>query len=105
MQLSNKFSIGDKIVIASHNEGKINEFKTLLAAYNLKITNLSDLEFMMLKRRGRTFQENSLIKVKSVPDNYLAISDDSGLCVIVLEESQEYFRQDFKKNVVDGLRQ
>ena len=81
MQLSNKFSIGDTIVIASHNEGKINEFKTLLAAYNLRIITSRDLEIQDVEETGNTFQENSLIKVKSIPDNYIAISDDSGLCV------------------------
>ena len=43
MQLSNKFCRGDKIVIASHNEGKIEEFKTLLADYNLQIKTSNDL--------------------------------------------------------------
>ena len=43
MRLRNKFYRGDKIVIASHNEGKINEFKTLLADYNLQIITSNDI--------------------------------------------------------------
>jgi len=97
MQLSNKFSSGDKIVIASHNEGKINEFKTLLAEYNLKILTSLDLGILDVKETGRTFQENSLIKVKSVPDNYLAISDDSGLCVNSLGGKPGIFSSRFQK--------
>ena len=97
MQLSNKFNRGDKIVIASHNEGKINEFKTLLAAYNLRIITSHDLEIQDVEETGSTFQENSLIKVKSIPDNYLAISDDSGLCVDSLGGKPGVFSSRFQK--------
>ena len=97
MQLSNKFNRGDKIVIASHNDGKIKEFKTLLAAYNLKIVTSRDLGIQDVEETGRTFQENSLIKVKSIPDNYLAISDDSGLCVNSLEGKPGIFSSRFQK--------
>ena len=97
MQLSNKFSIGDTIVIASHNEGKINEFKTLLAAYNLRIITSRDLEIQDVEETGNTFQENSLIKVKSIPDNYIAISDDSGLCVNSLGGKPGIFSSRFQK--------
>ena len=97
MQLSNKFHRGDQIVIASHNEGKINEFKTLLAAYNLKIVTSRDLGIQDVKETGKTFQENSLIKVKSIPDNYLAISDDSGLCVNSLGGRPGIFSSRFQK--------
>tara|TARA_B100000242_G_scaffold214037_1_gene155972 strand:- start:105 stop:716 length:612 start_codon:yes stop_codon:yes gene_type:complete len=97
MQLSNKFGSGDQIVIASHNEGKINEFKTLLSAYNLKIITSRDLGIQDVEETGRTFQENSLIKVKSIPDNYLAISDDSGLCVNGLGGKPGIFSSRFQK--------
>ena len=97
MQLISKFSSGDKVVIASHNEGKINEFKTLLAAYNLKIVTSRDLGIKDVKETGKTFQENSLIKVKSIPDNYLAISDDSGLCVNSLGGRPGIFSSRFQK--------
>ena len=98
MQLISKFSSGDKVVIASHNEGKINEFKTLLAAYNLKIVTSRDLGIQDVKETGKTFQENSLIKVKSIPDNYVAISDDSGLSVNSLGGSPGIYSSRFQKN-------
>ena len=97
MQLSNKFYRGDKIVIASHNNGKINEFKTLLEDYNLQIITSSDLGIKDVKETGSSFRENSLIKVRSVPDKYVAISDDSGLSVSGLGGNPGIYSSRFQK--------
>ena len=97
MQLRNKFYRGDKIVIASHNEGKINEFKTLLADYNLKIITSNDVGIKDVKETGASFQENSLIKVKSIPDKYIAISDDSGLSINSLGGKPGIYSSRFQK--------
>ena len=98
MQLRNKFYRGDKIVIASHNEGKINEFKTLLADYNLQIITSNDIGIKDVKETGKSFQENSLIKVKSIPDKYIAISDDSGLSVSGLGGKPGIYSSRFQKS-------
>ena len=102
MQLGSKFYRGDKIVIASHNEGKINEFKTLLADYNFQIVTSNDVGIKNVKETGKSFQENSLIKVKSIPDKYIAISDDSGLSVNSLGGKPGIYSSRFQKN---GLKQ
>lgn len=98
MQLSNKFCRGDKIVIASHNEGKIKEFKTLLADYNLQIITSNDIGIKDVKETGKSFQENSLLKVKSIPDKYIAISDDSGLSVSGLGGKPGIYSSRFQKS-------
>ena len=97
MQLKNKFYRGDKIVIASHNEGKINEFKTLLADYNFQIVTSNDVGIKNVKETGKSFQENSLIKVKSIPDKYIAISDDSGLSINSLGGKPGIYSSRFQK--------
>ncbi len=97
MQLSNKFCRGDKIVIASHNEGKINEFRTLLADYNLQIITSNDIGIKDVKETGKSFQENSLIKVKSIPEKYIAMSDDSGLSVTSLGGKPGIYSSRFQK--------
>ena len=97
MQLSSKFYRGDKIVIASHNEGKIKEFKTLLSDYNLQIMTSNDVGIKDVKETGRSFQENSLIKVKSIPDKYIAISDDSGLSINSLGGKPGIYSSRFQK--------
>ena len=97
MQLSNKFCRGDKIVIASHNKGKIKEFKTLLADYNLQIITSNDIGIKDVKETGKSFQENSLIKVKSIPEKYIAMSDDSGLSVTSLGGKPGIYSSRFQK--------
>ena len=97
MQLSNKFCRGDKIVIASHNEGKINEFRTLLADYDLQIITSNDIGIKDVNETGKSFQENSLIKVKSIPEKYIAISDDSGLSVTSLGGKPGIYSSRFQK--------
>ena len=97
MQLSNKFCRGDKIVIASHNEGKINEFRTLLADYNLQIMTSNDIGIKDVNETGKSFQENSLIKVKSIPEKYIAMSDDSGLSVTSLGGKPGIYSSRFQK--------
>ena len=97
MQLNKeKIQKGDTIVIASHNQGKINEFKTLLSAYKLKIITSSDLGIKDVEETGKTFQENALIKVKSIPDDLIGISDDSGLCVSNLDNRPGIYSSRFQ---------
>jgi len=98
MQLNKeKIQKGDTIVIASHNQGKINEFKTLLSAYKLKIITSSDLGIKDVEETGKTFKENALIKVKSIPDDLIGISDDSGLCVSNLDNRPGIYSSRFQK--------
>ena len=73
------------LVIASHNLGKIHEFKSLLSPYNINIKSSSDLAISDVDEIGKTFEENAIIKVKSVPKNLFTLADDSGLCVNALE--------------------
>ena len=93
----NKVNQNDILVIASHNKGKIIEFKTLLSKFNFKIITSSDLNIQDVKETGFTFKENSILKVKSIPDEYVAISDDSGLCVKSLKDKPGIFSSRYQK--------
>jgi len=71
------------IVLASNNKHKIKEFKEMLPEYN--ILSLSDINYTEeIEETGKTFEENSLIKAKTIHDylknDYIVIADDSGLC-------------------------
>lgn len=74
----------NKIVIASNNQGKIEEIKKIFNKYNIKIFSLKDLNIDMdIEETGQTFEENAYIKAKVIYDllKIPTIADDSGLCV------------------------
>jgi len=98
MQSSNKqIKKNDLLVVASHNEGKIIEFKTLLSKFKIKILTSRDLNIQDVKETGTSFKENSILKVNSIPNKYIAISDDSGLCVKNLDNKPGIFSSRYQK--------
>lgn len=72
-----------KIVVASHNTGKIKEIKNLLKPFKFKVYSALDFKIKEPKETGKTFIENSIIKAKVVSQksNCIALADDSGLCI------------------------
>ena len=71
------------IVIASHNEGKVREIRSLLDPHGYKIISAKKLRINEPIENGTTFSENSLIKSKNAAkkSGLVALADDSGLCV------------------------
>jgi len=75
-----------KIVIATHNLGKLAEMQRLLAPFGLECVSAGDLGLAEPKETGTTFIENALIKARfaAVASGLPALADDSGLCVQAL---------------------
>lgn len=77
-----------KIVLASRNEKKIKELRTLLAQSLPQIEVLSlDAVGMTgeIEETGTTFEENALIKARAAAaSGYIGVGDDSGLSVEAL---------------------
>ena len=78
-----------KIVLASRNQKKINELRTLLSkeGLDIDILSLDDIGYYGdIEENGNSFEENAIIKA-SVPASlgYIGIADDSGLCVDALD--------------------
>jgi XTP/dITP diphosphohydrolase len=75
-----------KIIVASHNPGKINEFHTLLANSGIHIIPQSEYGVDEAEETGLTFIENALIKARhaSLLTGLPSIADDSGLTVDAL---------------------
>ena len=71
-----------KLVIASHNKGKITEIKDLLEPLDIQILSAYDFDIEEPEENGLTFEENSLIKSTFVTQHtgLPSISDDSGIC-------------------------
>lgn len=76
-----------KILVASHNPGKISEISSLLDSVGIEPILPDKLLINEPDECGSSFQENSLIKAKhyALSANIPAISDDSGLCVGALQ--------------------
>lgn len=77
------------IVVASGNQGKINEFKEMLEPEGYTVKSLSDFPDMPeVEETGTTFNDNAIIKAQAVTDRYgiTAISDDSGLEIDALDK-------------------
>ena len=72
----------DKIVIASHNKGKVKEIKDLLEPLKIKVSSASDFNLKEPMEDGLSFEENSLIKSSYVCNKtgIPSLSDDSGIC-------------------------
>ena len=72
-----------KIVIASHNLGKIKEFKEMLEPLSYSVVGVEELglDVSGVIEDGDSFEENALIKAKYVYDllRIPVLSDDSGL--------------------------
>ena len=104
MHLSNYIIKDKKIVVATHNKGKVEEFRYLFSKYKINILTSEDLNVEDIEETGKTFEENSILKVKSISNDYLAVADDSGLCVKDLNQEPESFLQDMLTLVAGGSK-
>jgi XTP/dITP diphosphohydrolase len=74
-----------KLVIATHNPGKLKEIGALLAPYGMELVSAGELGLPEPEETGTTFRENALIKAHaSAASGFPALSDDSGLEVVAL---------------------
>jgi len=75
-----------KLVIASHNEGKVREIRTLLEPYGIEPVSAKELDLPEPEETGTTFIANAELKARSAADlsGLPALADDSGLCVDAL---------------------
>lgn len=77
---------GDRLVLASHNKGKLAEFQELFEPYGLELISAAELGLPEPDETGTSFAENARIKAHASAQGsgMLALSDDSGLCVEAL---------------------
>lgn len=75
-----------KIVVASHNEGKLREFADLMAPFGFEAKSAREFGLPEPDETGTTFEENAYIKAFAAAKatGLPALSDDSGLCIDAL---------------------
>ncbi|NNC35970.1 MAG: RdgB/HAM1 family non-canonical purine NTP pyrophosphatase [Acidimicrobiales bacterium] len=76
-----------KIVVASHNEGKVREIRDLLQPFGVETVSVAELDLPEPDETGVTFAENAELKAKAAADasGLIALSDDSGLAIDALD--------------------
>ena len=79
-------AIGPKLVIATHNEGKLREIRELLAPFGIECLSAAELDLPEPEETGVTFVDNAELKARASADlsGLPALADDSGLAVDAL---------------------
>ena len=75
-----------KLVIVSHNQGKVREILEMLAPYGIEPVSAADLDLPEPDETGTTFLANAELKALQAADltGLPSLADDSGLCVDAL---------------------
>lgn len=75
-----------RLVVASHNQGKVREIRALLQPFGIEPVSAAELDLPEPEETGTTFFANSELKARLAADlsGLPAISDDSGICVEAL---------------------
>lgn len=83
--MARKFD-GGKLVVASHNPGKVREIAALLAPFAIEVVSAGDLGLAEPDETGATFIANAELKALAAAkaSGLVALADDSGLAVDAL---------------------
>jgi len=81
-----RLSAGLRLVIATHNPGKLAEMRDLIAPHGIAVVSAGDLGLPEPEETGTTFRENARIKALAAAgtSGLPAFADDSGLAVDAL---------------------
>ena len=76
----------EKLVIASHNRGKVREIADLLAPFGVEVVSAGALGLPEPEETGRTFEANAILKARAAAEasGLPALADDSGLAITAL---------------------
>ena len=99
--LNNKISINkfkeNKLIVATHNSGKLLEIKNLLQNVGVDIYSSIEMGLPVPKETGSSFEENAYIKSSETTLNsgFASLSDDSGLIINALDGSPGIYSADW----------
>ena len=88
-----KLTRGTKLVVASHNAGKVREINALIAPFGLEAVSAGTLGLPEPDETGTMFASNARLKSRAAADasGLPALADDSGLCVAALDGAPGIF--------------
>jgi XTP/dITP diphosphohydrolase len=85
--MTKRLERGMRLVVASHNAGKVREINDLIAPFGLSAVSAGDLGLPEPEETGTTFRANAELKASAAAEaaKLPALSDDSGLEVKALD--------------------
>lgn len=88
---------GDKLVLATHNAGKVREIGALLAPFGVEVISAGELGFSEPEETEDSFAGNARIKAHfaASKSGLPALSDDSGLMVDALDGAPGVYTADW----------
>jgi XTP/dITP diphosphohydrolase len=86
LKLARKFG-SQRLVVASHNSGKVVEIRALLAPFAMEVVSAAALGLAEPEETGTSFVENAELKARAaaLAANLPSLADDSGLAVAALD--------------------
>jgi XTP/dITP diphosphohydrolase len=104
--------LSGRLVVASHNEGKVREIRALLGPYGVEPVSAAELDLPEPDEIGVSFIENADLKARQAADlsGLPALADDSGLCVEALGDRPGIFSarwaegEDGSRDFARGMR-
>lgn len=97
-----KLKRGDRMVLATHNPGKVVEMRELMDPYGVETISAGNLGVEGAEETGTTFEENAIIKARATAEatGYPSLSDDSGFCLAALGGSPGIYSARWAKDGV-----
>ena len=94
-----------KLLVASHNAGKISEIRDLCGPLGVEVTSAAELGLPEPEETGNTFEANAATKALAAAkaSGLIALSDDSGLVVDALDGAPGVYTADWA-TMEDGSR-
>lgn len=77
----------EKLVIASHNQGKIDEIREMLKPFGVEVVSAAELDLPDVEETATSFEGNAKLKATELAklSGLPCLADDSGLCVDALD--------------------
>lgn len=88
---------GDRLLVATHNKGKLEEISALLEPYGVSVIGAADMDLPEPVEDGTTFVENARIKAHAAAQTtgLPALSDDSGIEIDALDGAPGVYTADW----------
>ena len=88
---------GSELLVATHNQGKLDEMRHLIAPFGIKVTGAKDHDLPEPDETGTTFLENARIKAHAAAKatGLPALSDDSGIEIDALDGAPGVYTADW----------